>query len=420
MLPGDLQVWLQHLLALHPKDIELGLDRVAAVAAELPLDRGSAKVITVAGTNGKGSTIAACTALLQVSKPGNSSPRVGVYTSPHLLRFNERIVIDGTPCSDGAICDAFAAVERARQRAGTGRAVPLTFFEFTTLAALYLFARQALDYWLLEVGLGGRLDAVNIIDPDIAVVTQVGLDHQDYLGDTRESIGREKAGILRPGIPVVISDPDPPRVLLDIARDKASDLRLASAGDFQRFASMQPRLHPLSWWAAQQVLALLGLDVDTATLAGLCARTGLAGRFSTHHYRQREVILDVAHNSDSVGRLCARLCDYAGANDAAKAPRLFAVFAALEDKPVADMLAQLAKLVDHWYFVQINDTPRARSVDSLVEIARDVAGHENVPHEKCGNMQAALDLAVQQSSANDKILVTGSFYTVAEALRIIE
>ncbi|MFO7705801.1 MAG: Mur ligase family protein, partial [Halopseudomonas sp.] len=183
----DLAGWLARLEQLHPTEIDMGLQRVASVATRLGLSRPAALVFTVTGTNGKGSTCAALNALLQ-----QAGLRTGVYSSPHLLAYNERVSIDGQPVSDSSLCEAFARIDAAR--ADTS----LTYFEFGTLAALLLFQQAGLDALVLEVGLGGRLDAVNIIDPDVAVVTSIGLDHQEYLGDTRESVGFEKAGILRP------------------------------------------------------------------------------------------------------------------------------------------------------------------------------------------------------------------------------
>ncbi|MFL6570594.1 MAG: bifunctional folylpolyglutamate synthase/dihydrofolate synthase, partial [Burkholderiales bacterium] len=200
--------WLAYIERQHPKTIALGLERVARVFADLKIEIGC-PVITVAGTNGKGSTCAMLESILRAA-----GYRTGLYTSPHLLRYNERVRVAGVEASDEALAESFSAVEHARLE------VPLTYFEFGTLAALWLFSRARIEAAILEVGLGGRLDAVNIVDPDCAVLTSVGIDHVDYLGATREEIGREKAGIFRPGRPAVIAEPDPPRSVLDAAGDQ--------------------------------------------------------------------------------------------------------------------------------------------------------------------------------------------------------
>jgi dihydrofolate synthase/folylpolyglutamate synthase len=217
--PADLAGWLAYLETLHPSAIALGLDRVRAVLARLDAPI-ACPVITVTGTNGKGSTAAMLEAMLRAA-----GYRTGLYTSPHLMRYNERVRLDGREAGDAAMLAALNAVEDAR--AAGGPAVPLTYFEFGTLAALWLFARHASDALVLEVGLGGRLDAVNVVDADVAIVTSVDLDHRDWLGDTRESVGREKAGIFRAGRPAICGDADPPRSLLDEARRVGARLLVA-------------------------------------------------------------------------------------------------------------------------------------------------------------------------------------------------
>jgi len=393
-------------------------------------------VITVAGTNGKGSTVAACQALLaEFPKVSSSPPRIGVYTSPHLIRFNERIVVNGEPCSDEKICDALEEVESARQAAQTlpsakdrtSQSITLTYFEFTTLAALFIFARSELDYWLLEIGLGGRLDAVNIIDPDIAVITQIGLDHHDYLGGDRESIGREKAGILRPGIPAVVADLNPPESLRKAVNELGCNCCWASPGDLSGFDLYKLRLHPLSWWAALQVAKLVDIEPDPDTLPALYEHTAVEGRFTERNYYHRQLILDVAHNREAVGYLAERLAGFQA--------RTIAIFSALRDKPVPDMLMQLHDLVDHWYFVSLHEVKRALDADELencwklslesaresgVEISAVSGSKQPGPVEKCRNMKTALNSAVQQSAAGDRIVIFGSFYTVAQALEIID
>ncbi|NNC55247.1 MAG: bifunctional tetrahydrofolate synthase/dihydrofolate synthase, partial [Pseudomonadales bacterium] len=217
MTASVLADWLERIEQLHPANIELGLDRIACVHRQLDLPRPATTIVSVAGTNGKGSVIRALQALLEQAEAGASAARVGVYTSPHLLRFNERICIGGHAVDDITLVAAFERVERARQAAGSSATGPvnLTYFEFTTLAAFCVFADAALDYALLEVGLGGRLDAVNLVDADLALITNIELDHEHWLGTTREAIAIEKAGILRRGAPCVIGDPNPPRSLLE-------------------------------------------------------------------------------------------------------------------------------------------------------------------------------------------------------------
>lgn len=379
----------------------------------------------MAGTNGKGSTIAACQTLLADFPKGSSdTPRIGVYTSPHLLRFNERIVINGVPCGDDEICSALQEVERARQAL---QPLTLTYFEFTTLAALLIFARSQLDYWLLEIGLGGRLDAVNIIDPDIAVITQIGLDHHDYLGDDRESIAREKAGILRPGIPAVVADLNPPESLRKAVAELDCNCCWASTDDTHDIDLHKPKLHPLSWWAARQVGKLVGIEPGPDRLASLYAQTTVTGRFTERNYGDRQVILDVAHNRESASYLAERLAGFSG--------RTFAIFCVLRDKPVLDMLARFHALVDRWYFVSLQDVKRAMDADELescwnqsIDLAIESGKKESAESrsikcaaiEKFRNMKTALNSAVQQSAAGDRIVVFGSFYTVAQALEIIE
>ena len=240
----DLAAWLERLETFHPADIELGLDRVSAVAASLDCLGLPGTVVTVAGTNGKGSTVAALESLALLA-----GKRVASYTSPHLLSYNERVRIDSVAVTDATLVDAFERVEAAR--AG----VPLTYFEFGTLAALLIFKQAAVELVILEVGLGGRLDAVNIIDPDLAIITSISRDHQSWLGEDREAIGREKAGILRPGIPVVIADPDPPQSVLESLRALHCASHFHDPGLAARFPDCPLRRENLcAAWRAADIL----------------------------------------------------------------------------------------------------------------------------------------------------------------------
>ena len=286
----DLAAWLARLESLHPSAIELGLERVAAVAQRMALLPVAARVVTVAGTNGKGSTIAVLDAILR-----SGGVRTGCYTSPHLQRYNERVRIDGTEATDRQLVDAFQAVEWARD--GTS----LTYFEFGTLAALKLFQDAGVDCLLLEVGLGGRLDAVNIVDADLAVITSIALDHQDWLGDTREQIALEKAGILRPGCTAVCADPDPPASLLRQFAQLGCELHLLGR-EFEPLPD-SGGLRGDNVAAALTSAALLGIDVEALDLQRLLQQLGLEGRVQRARVGGVTVWLDVAHNPAAAANL---------------------------------------------------------------------------------------------------------------------
>src|SRR5690348_1007123 len=316
--PATLADWLAYLETLHPKAIALGLDRVQDVYARLAI-APERSVITVGGTNGKGSTATFVERMLAAG-----GYRAGLYTSPHLLAYNERVRIGGALAGDDELCAAFAAVEAVR------RDTPLTYFEFGTLAALWLFARERLDAWVLEVGLGGRLDAVNIVDPDVAVITTVAIDHTDYLGPTREDIGREKAGIFRRGRPAICADPDPPASLVAHAGELGAPL-LAIGADFgyaregaqwryfgpggARYGLPHPALRG-DYQLANAAAALTALDalrdrlpVPMSAVRQALVGIELPGRFQVLPGRP-VTVLDVAHNpqaarafSDNVGAM---------------------------------------------------------------------------------------------------------------------
>ncbi|HXE47012.1 MAG TPA: bifunctional tetrahydrofolate synthase/dihydrofolate synthase, partial [Ramlibacter sp.] len=352
--------WLAWCEQLHPKNIELGLDRVRAVADRMAI-RFASPVITVAGTNGKGSTCAMLEAIAL-----QAGYRAGVYTSPHLVHFEERCRIHGEIVKAEALLPHFERVEAAR------RDVLLTYFEFTTLAILSLLAASKLDVAILEVGLGGRLDAVNIVDADCAVITSIALDHMDYLGDDRESIGREKAGILRTGKPAVVSDPVPPQSVLDRAVEIGADLwtlgrdfnfsgdkqQWAWAGRGRRYAGLAyPALRGANQLInASGVLAALEALHNQLPVTAQAVRNGLAmvelpGRFQIVP-GQPALVLDVAHNPHSVAALAANL-DAMGFY-----PATHAVFGAMADKDLAAMFAKIGPLIDRWYFT---DLPIARA-----------------------------------------------------------
>ncbi len=426
-LPDTLDAWLAYVERLHHRPVELGLARVQAVAARLAL-RGSARTIVVGGTNGKGSTCAMLEAILRAA-----GYRVGRYGSPHLLAFNERALIDGVPAGDAQLVPHFHAVEQARQ------GVTLTYFEFTTLVVLCWFAQQRLDAAVLEVGLGGRLDAVNIVDADCAVVTTIDLDHTDLLGPTREDIGREKAHIFRSGRPAICVEPDPPDSLLAYAAAIGADLWChgrdftdePAAGLRQwNYRGRRADRLALPWPAlrgahqlrnASGVLAALEaladvLPVDQGAVRRGLASVSLPGRFQVVP-GQPALILDVAHNPHAARALAGALREHAPAGGLADHPapamRTHAVFGMLRDKDAGAVCAALASVVDHWHLVPTTGE-RGRAVADLQPLLQGApaTGHESVA--------AALAQLREQVGPDDRIVVFGSFVIVAEALRWLE
>lgn len=418
MSQRSLADWLGYLEQLHPSAIDMGLERSREVAVRLGLGRPAPRVITVTGTNGKGSTCAFLAELL-----GEQGLKVGVYSSPHLLRYNERVQIEGREASDEALCEAFAAVEAARGE------ISLTYFEMGTLAAFWLFERAALDAVVLEVGLGGRLDAVNLVDADVAVVTSIGLDHADWLGDTRESVAFEKAGIFRAGKPAVCGDLEPPQPLLDQARALGVPLLLRGR-DFDlaigehdwhwhgRGADRTPlRLHHLSLLdlpmenaaLALQVYALLDLPWQPERLLAALLRARVTGRLDSRvanwKGQQRRLLLDVGHNPHAAEYLARRL--------ATRLPegRRLAVFGLLADKDLGGVLEPLLGLVQDWAVAPL-PTPRSRPAQEL-QSALAARGAQASVH---ADIAAALEAQCAKATADDEILVFGSFYSVADAL----
>ncbi|NKE67079.1 bifunctional tetrahydrofolate synthase/dihydrofolate synthase [Ramlibacter sp. RBP-2] len=410
--------WLAHCERLHPKTIELGLDRVRAVAQRLQL-AFTCPVITVAGTNGKGSTCAMLEAIAL-----QAGYRTGVYTSPHLVHFEERCRIHGEIVEAAALVPHFERVEAARQD------VALTYFEFTTLAILSLMAAAPLDLAILEVGLGGRLDAVNVIDPDCAVITSVDLDHMDHLGPDRETIGAEKAGILRTGRPAIVSDPVPPQSVIDRAKEIDADLwRLGHdfnfSGDQQQWAwaGRGRRYAGLAYPALRGANQLINASGALAALESLrsripvtaqAVRNGLAmvelpGRFQVVP-GQPVLVLDVAHNPHSVAALTANL-DAQGFY-----PATHAVFGAMADKDLEAMFRKIGLLVDRWYFT---DLPIARAETAQGLAARWQAQQpaSKVPVSIHASPMEAFAAAVAAANPTDRIIVFGSFHTVGGVLR---
>ena len=414
--------WLAYIERLHPTPIDMGLDRVKAVAERMGL-KFDCPVITVAGTNGKGSTCAMLEAILM-----EAGYRTGVYTSPHLVHFEERCRVRGDIVSAADLIANFARVESARSQ--NGDEISLTYFEFTTLAILQLLADAKLDVVILEVGLGGRLDAVNILDADCAVITSVDLDHMEFLGSDRESIGFEKAGIMRAGKPVVVSDPVPPQSVLDHAASLGADLwrfgedfnfsgdklQWSWAGRGRRYAGLAyPALRGANQLVnASGVLAALTALRDLLPVTAQSVRNGLSmvelpGRFQIIP-GQPALVLDVAHNPHSVAALTENL-DAMGFY-----PCTHAVFGAMADKDVAPMLARVGPLVDKWYFTDL-PTPRAATGEALQ--AKWQAG--NTRADATANAyktpESALAAAVKAANPADRIVVFGSFYTVGGILK---
>ena len=421
MLPRfqTLTDWLDWQTTLHPNRMDLGLERVGAVWARLAPDGGRlpCPVITVGGTNGKGSTVAMLEAMTLAA-----GYHCGVYTSPHLRCYNERVRIDGEPVSDAALCESFARIDHARD------GISLTYFEFGTLAALDLFARARLDLVVLEVGLGGRLDAVNLLDADVAIVTSIGLDHTDWLGDSLDAIAREKAGIFRADRPAIIGQRDAPATLrAEAIQIGAYPLQLGRELDHTRTAEGWNWSGPDGQRLALPLPTLRGpfqLDNATAAIAALMAvrtalpipinairaglqRAQLAGRFQVMPGAVTW-ILDVAHNGEAAAALAANL------RDVARNGRLRAVLAVLADKNPERIVAPICEYVDDWYLAQSDDA-RALPVTQLSERLQDIIG----PQQRglFNSVAAALNTALAASTAGDTLLVFGSFTTVGHALK---
>jgi dihydrofolate synthase / folylpolyglutamate synthase len=401
----SLQEWLAFIERQHPASIALGLERVAEVYSSLDCPM-AVPVITVGGTNGKGSTCAMLEAMLRAA-----GYRTALYSSPHLVRYNERVRIAGVEAGDAELAEAFATVEASR------KATPLTYFEFGTLAALWLFCRAKIDAAILEVGLGGRLDAVNVVDPDCAVLTSVAIDHVDYLGADREAIGREKAGIFRRGRPAVVADPDPPQSVLQapgqlllINRDfgyAEQERQWSYWGPGGRRGGLEyPALRGrVQLRNAAAALCALETLRDRLPLAMQEVRRGLAevslpGRFQVLPGRP-QIILDVAHNVEAARTLADNLAA------SAFAPETIAVCGMLRDKDIAGVLRTMAPRITRWHFASL---PGQRG--ATAEILESNFGDGNI--RKFDSVSEAFAAALESAGENDKIVVFGSFLTVGE------
>ncbi|OXL14899.1 bifunctional tetrahydrofolate synthase/dihydrofolate synthase [Polynucleobacter cosmopolitanus] len=419
----NLDDWLQHLETAHPVGIDMGLERITRVKEALQLNF-QAVVFTVGGTNGKGSTCALLESVLLAA-----SYKVGCHTSPHLLSFNERARVNGENVSDELLLEHFKAVELAR--ASLPNPPTLTYFEFTTLAIMHLFATADLDAVILEVGLGGRLDAVNMIDTDCAIVTSIDLDHMEYLGDTREKIAFEKAGIFRSDKPAICADPVPPQSLIDHAASIGADLWLLGKdynfqGDKQQWgwAGRGKRFSGLGYPAlrganqllnASAVIAALIAVRDRLPVGAQEIRNGMAwvelpGRFQVLP-GQPTIILDVAHNPHASAALAQNL------ENMAYHPYTIAVFGAMADKDIDGVLKPMMDKIDFWYFCDL-PTARAASAESLATRLRSLGFKEGADSgiEVFSSPALAYESALKKAGEGDRISVFGSFYTVAGVL----
>jgi dihydrofolate synthase/folylpolyglutamate synthase len=410
-----LDQWLSYLESLHPTEIELGLARIQQVAARLAINPGSAQVITVAGTNGKGSTCAMLDQILQ--QHGKTTAR---YSSPHLIRFNERVMINGQPVDDDALIEAFEQVDTHRQD------ISLTYFEFTTLAAFWLFQQQAVDVWILEVGLGGRLDAVNILDADVAVVTSIALDHQDWLGSDLVQIGREKAGIARADRPLVCGQSTNIQGVRQVAEEVGARLYLRDRdfnqhpqADFWNFEGLDvsgqpvkldqllyPMLPPQNAATALQALSLLPFSLDLEKVKVGLQKATLAGRMQEIKQGSLKIVLDVAHNPQAATMLVQQW-------QARGLPAPTVVLGMLSDKDIGgttEILSQLNPAA--WWLVDLPGT-RGKTAAQLANYVPNQA----VELRQFSSVEQALS---QTDQSSDYVLICGSFLTVGAALEFFQ
>ena len=392
----SLEAWLAYIDQVHPVGWDLGLERVHEVGQRLDLLHPAPTTILVAGTNGKGST---CEYLAAFAAAEGLS--CGKSTSPHLFRFNERIVIDGEPVSEDAITAAFSRIEQARAE------ITLTYFEFASLASMLLFKQAAVDVAILEIGLGGRLDAMNIVTPDLCIITSIALDHQAWLGDSREAIGREKAGIMREGVTCLIADRDPPVSVIEVADTVQAPLRLIGS-DFDLPDSIpDPQLPADSFAVSLQAARWLGWNDESANR--IAADTTLLGR-RTWLQQKPGVLFDVAHNPAAAASLAAYLADLQAPGD------IHALLGMYADKDVEQVTGVLAPQIKTWHLTPLDD-PRAAETDELRHRLADQG------HGFCtayGNIEAAVGGIRQMAKAEDLILVFGSFPVVAGALPLFQ
>jgi len=405
---SPLAAWLSYLESLHSKAIDMGLERVSQVAERLDVLKPAPFVFTVAGTNGKGTTCRTLESMLMAA-----GYKVGVYSSPHLVRYTERVRVQNAELAESAHTASFAEIEAARGD------ISLTYFEYGTLSALWLFKQAQLDVVILEVGLGGRLDATNIVDPDVAVVTSIALDHTDWLGPDRESIGREKAGIFRAGKPAIVGEPEMPHTIADVAQEKGAllqrrdvDWRYSVTQSGWRFEDAKgaldnlplPQVPQPNAATALAALRASGLAVNEQAIRDGIQQAILAGRFQIVSESPR-LILDVAHNPHAAAYLAGRL------KSLPKTGRVLAVIGMLHDKDIGGTLACMETVVDSWYCAPL-EGPRGATAEQLME------------HLGQGQTFASVEQAWREAMADarpeDTVLVCGSFHTVAHVMDVMD
>ncbi|MFW2161283.1 bifunctional tetrahydrofolate synthase/dihydrofolate synthase [Acinetobacter beijerinckii] len=414
-----LTTWLDYWGHVHVTGIDLGLERVIPVAEKLGVMQPKAKVFTVAGTNGKGSTTTALAAILNAQ-----GYNVGLYQSPHIYRFNERVKLAGLEVDDQSLVDAFVMVDQARRECG----LSLSFFEATTLAAFVIFKLKQCDVWVLEVGLGGRLDVVNVIDPDIAVITNIGLDHVDWLGDTIEKIAYEKAGIIRPHIPVIFAGQQLlPQAIQNKVNETQSQLyalnrdyfyqlnddgqtwSFASSGTTLKLPTGQLALDNIST-AVAAVLAS-GVDISQGAIVSGIQQARLQGRFEIRHIQDKTVIFDAGHNPHGVEFLLNQLRKFLKYNK--QYTDVVAVFSMLADKDISSVTDLLKTTVKDWFIATL-DVPRAAPMQQLQQALQGQQVHE------FGNIQQAFETVLNKCNNNQLILVCGSFHTLEAVWEYLE
>ncbi|MDO9946493.1 bifunctional tetrahydrofolate synthase/dihydrofolate synthase [Glaesserella parasuis] len=420
----SLETWLSYLEKSHFKPIDMGLERIRKVAEELDLLKPAPYVITVAGTNGKGST---CKLLeMALLKAGL---KVGVYSSPHLIHYNERVRIQGQAVGNADLITTFDYIEQHKSAS-------LTYFEFGTLAALDLFRKAKIDVAILEVGLGGRLDATNIVDPDFAVITSIDIDHVEFLGDNREAIGREKAGIFRPNIPVVIGEPDCPQSILDYAKElqchvfrRDIDWTFSAESDRLQWQSKTksltvplPKIPQPNCATALAVLTQLPFELSDEILAQAVEEAKMTGRFQllgeqdfakfSQNRPLAQVFIDVGHNPHAARYLADRLAEWIQPNR-----KIYAVFSALVDKDLSGIVEPLEDLIDEWYCAGLQGYRGQSGTEVKSKLLTALPNAKAVAYE---NVIEASQVLFETANEQDIILVFGSFHTVADFVMWIE
>ena len=387
--------WLNWQETLMEETIVLGLDRVQVVYDRLFPDGVPYSVITIAGTNGKGSTVSFIDSIYRQSKF-----KIGRSTSPHLLKYNERYAIDGVDVSDEVIIKAFEQIETQRHD------ITLTYFEFSTLAALIIFAEANIDLAILEVGLGGRLDSVNVVDSDVSVITNVAIDHTDYLGDTREKIGREKAGVMRTSRPCICGDQDPPQSLLSYAKEIDTPVTFVSEGYKGEIGLEGAHQRINAAVAVETVKKLLHqFPVSDEMISEGIRKASIKARFEKRYIADKTVVLDVAHNPAAVKTLVETLSD--------SPMETVAIFSALIDKDIIDMVSLASESIRHWYLVPLSSD---RAITST-ELKKKFSDPDSTT--VCSDMNSAIEMSLALRDV-ERVVIFGSFYTIADATLIVD